>query len=238
MDFNILQQFRQQLYGCFEQSRDALFNLADALLSETQAHSVIELSLSPHFQRKWPSLYAALQLGKLNQARFEQTLVNFAPKPTPGQRLVLAVDASNIEGPFSDTSRDRGYLYVHNLPEWDTPVTVGWQFSTVVVLPPQPRLREPGHFELWTALVSMVHDELNVAESLGLVVLRPWESRQRALSPQQIRRGLGAIMDELGSPARPSQSRGKGTGRALEVKIEPAMRYKVVKKTLKKVKLA
>ncbi len=137
MDFNILQQFRQQLYGCFEQSRDALFNLADALLSETQAHSVIELSLSPHFQRKWPSLYAALQLGKLNQARFEQTLVNFAPKPTPGQRLVLAVDASNIEGPFSDTSRDRGYLYVHNLPEWDTPVTVGWQFSTVVVLPPQ-----------------------------------------------------------------------------------------------------
>ena len=44
MNFNILQEFRQALYGCFEQGRDALFNLADALLSETTAHSVIELS--------------------------------------------------------------------------------------------------------------------------------------------------------------------------------------------------
>src|SRR5881275_2036774 len=99
MNFNILQQFRQELYGCFEQSRDALFNLADALLSETQAHSVIELTLSPFFERKWSSLYAALQLGKLNQSRFEQTLVKFAPRPACNQRLVVAVDASNIERP-------------------------------------------------------------------------------------------------------------------------------------------
>ncbi len=137
MNFNILREFRQALYGCFEQGRDALFNLADALLSESQAHSVIELSLSPFFERKWPSLYGALQLGKLDQAHFEQTLVNFAPPPLAGHRLVLAVDASNIERPFSETSSDRGYLYVHNLPVCDKPVTVGWQFSTVVVLPAQ-----------------------------------------------------------------------------------------------------
>jgi DDE superfamily endonuclease len=436
MNFNTLKDFRQELYGCFGQSRDALFNLADALLSETTAHSVIELSLSPFFERKWPSLYAALQFGKLDQARFEQTLVNFAPPPLASGRLVLAVDASNIERPFSETSSDRGYLYVHNLPECDKPVTVGWQFSTVVVLPAQssshtyivsnrriptsqtpaqvaatqlkelrpyfeerpinlgdryyptkaflvevspdydllvrlkanrvfyrqgvvapvgergrgapakhgarfqcnaeathgppdrewqgvdeagaklavsewkglhlrqapqlplsimrvcrygesfkrrepieswfvwsgqselelsevwatykrrfsiehgfrfdkqellwcqPRLREPRQFELWTALVSMVHDELVVAEGLGLAILRPWESRHRALSPQQIRRGLGAIMDELGSPARPSQSRGKGRGRAFGAKIEPALRYKVVRKSRKKAKVA
>jgi hypothetical protein len=97
MNFNILQQFRQALYGCFEQGRDALFNLADALLSETTAHSVIELTLSPFFERKWPSLYAALQLGKLDQVHFEQTLINFAPPPLACGRLVLAVDASNIE---------------------------------------------------------------------------------------------------------------------------------------------
>src|SRR5205085_8559820 len=101
------------------------------------AHSVIELSLSAFFERKWPSLYAALQLGKLDQARFEQMLVNFAPPPLASGRLVLAVDASNIERPFSETSPDRGYLYVHNLPECDAPVTVGWQFSTVVVVPAQ-----------------------------------------------------------------------------------------------------
>ena len=438
MNFNTLQQFRQELYECFGQNRDALFNLADALLTETTAHSVIELTLSPLFERKWSSLYAALRLGKLNQARFEQTLVKFAPTPAPGQRLVLAVDASNIERPFSETSRDRGYLYVHNLPECDTPVTVGWQFSTVVVVPAQasshtyilsnrriptaqtpaqvaaaqlkalrphfeerpislgdryyptkdflvgvspdydlltrlkvnrvfyrpapvpvvaadsgkrrrgapakhgprfqcksaathgqadrqwagvdegggklevsewqglhlreavdlslrvirvrrygasgkqrdpieswfvwagqselalsevwatykrrfsiehgyrfdkqdllwsqPRLREPEHFELWTQVVSLVHDELIVAEGLGLGVLRPWESRQREISPQQLRRGLAAIMGELGSPARRCQSRGKGVGRFFGAKIEPALRYKAVKKSSKRVK--
>src|SRR5438132_4526842 len=137
MNFNILQQFRQALYECFSHSRDALFNLADALLTEAQAQSVIELTLSPLFERKWPSLYEALQTGKFDQAQFEQTLVKYAPKPTPQERLVLAVDASNIERPFSNTSPDRGYLYVHNLPECAKPVTVGWQFSSVVVVPPK-----------------------------------------------------------------------------------------------------
>jgi len=114
----------------------------------------------------------------------------------------------------------------------------GFRFDKQDLLWCQPRLREPRQFEVWTALVSMVHDELVVAEGLGLGVLRPWESRYRPLSPQQIRRGLGAIMDELGSPARPSQSRGKGKGRAFGAKIEPALRYKVVKKSREKAKVA
>lgn len=137
MNFNILHQFRQQMYQCLSASRDALFNLSDALLCETQAHSLVELSLSPHFTRQWPSIYQALQKGRVDQARFEQTLVQYAPEPMEGQRLVVAVDASNIERPFSDTSPDRGCLYVHNLPHSDKPVTVGWQFSTVVVVPPK-----------------------------------------------------------------------------------------------------
>src|SRR4051812_19077983 len=124
MNFNILQAFRQDLYKCFSHSRDGLFNLADALLTETQAHSLIELSLSPLFERKWPSIYEALQTGKLEQAQFEQTLVKYAPQAEAGQRLVVAVDATNIERPFSETSPDRGYLFVHDLPECDKPVTV------------------------------------------------------------------------------------------------------------------
>ncbi len=437
MNFNTLSHFRQELYACFSHSRDALFNLADALLTETAAQSLIELSLSPFFERQWPSIYEALQTGSLDQARFEQTLVKYAPRPAFGERLVVAVDASNIERPFSETSSERGYLYVHNLPECDKPVTVGWQFSTVVVVPPKatshtyivsnrriptaqtpagvaanqlreirgyfeqrpinlgdryyptkeflvgvsedydlllrlkanrvfyraapvvaedakrgrgrptlhgarfqckdptthgpadqewegldegggklevsgwhglhlrqavglalsiirvrrysasgkrrdpieswfvwvgqsslelakvwpiykrrysiehgfrfdkqdllwtkPRLREPEHFELWTGLVSLVHDQLVIAEGLGRAVLRPWESSQRRPSPQQIRRGLAAILNELGTPARPSQKRGKGRGRAFGAKLLPATRYKVVNKSRKKAKTA
>ncbi len=56
MNFNRLKHIRQQVYASFEQGADALFNLADALLSESQAQSLPELSLSPFFERQWPSV--------------------------------------------------------------------------------------------------------------------------------------------------------------------------------------
>ena len=55
MHFNTLELFRQQVYDCFERSRDALFNVCDALVSEPQARSLPELSLSVFFQRRWPT---------------------------------------------------------------------------------------------------------------------------------------------------------------------------------------
>jgi hypothetical protein len=59
MNLNALNEFRHAVYGCFKQAGDALFNALDALSSETAAHSFPELSLSPFFQRRWPSLYVA-----------------------------------------------------------------------------------------------------------------------------------------------------------------------------------
>ena len=66
MNFNRLKHIRQQVYASFEQGADALFNLADALLSESQAQSLPELSLSPFFERQWPSVYEALEDGRIN----------------------------------------------------------------------------------------------------------------------------------------------------------------------------
>lgn len=65
MNFNLLQAFRHEVYESFRASRDALFNLSDALLGEIQAHFQVELSLSPYFTRKWPSIYEALQKGQV-----------------------------------------------------------------------------------------------------------------------------------------------------------------------------
>ena len=56
MNLNTLNEFRHAVYGCFQRAGDALFNTVDALSSETLAHSFPELSLSPLFQRRWPSL--------------------------------------------------------------------------------------------------------------------------------------------------------------------------------------
>ena len=35
-------------------------------------------------------------------------------------------------------SRDRGMIYVPNMPHATKPVSVGWQFSTLMLLPEQP----------------------------------------------------------------------------------------------------
>ena len=139
MHFNTWQQVRQQMYNCFERSADALFNLSDALLSEPHARSLPELSLSAFFQRRWSSVYEALQDGRINveQLRdvFVQALIESKPADEP---IWLGLDSSSMQRLEAKSSRDRGMIYVPNMPHATKPVSVGWQFSTLMLLPEQP----------------------------------------------------------------------------------------------------
>ena len=83
MNLTILNDFRHEVYGCFERAADALFNTVDALLTETQAHSFPELSLSPWFQRRWCSLYEAFEDGRIDQERLRRV---FARVPAAASR--------------------------------------------------------------------------------------------------------------------------------------------------------
>jgi len=138
MNFNTLKQFRHEVYGCFGQAKDARWNTVDALLTEDRAHSFPELSLSPLFERQWPSLYEGLADGKIDQQRLRKVFTRFLPLPSAGQALWVGIDVSGIARPRSVTSPDRSAQYVHNLPECEKPVTYGWQFSTAVALPETP----------------------------------------------------------------------------------------------------
>ncbi len=139
MHFNTLDHLRQQMYGCFERSRDALFNLSDALLSESQARSLPELSLSVCFQRRWPSVYEALQDGRINVERLREVFVQvlLENKPTD-EPIWLGLDSSSMQRLEAESSRDRGMIYMPNMPHATKPVSVGWQFSTLMLLPEQP----------------------------------------------------------------------------------------------------
>jgi len=134
VNLNTLKAIRHQTASCFEQSRDALLELVDALCSEPQARTLPELSLSPLFRRKWPSLYEALEDGRINQRRWSEvwTAALLAQQQGP---VWVSVDSTNIERPEAETSPDRGMIYVPNLPHAKRPVSVGWQFSTVMLLP-------------------------------------------------------------------------------------------------------
>jgi hypothetical protein len=50
----------------------------------------------------------------------------------------ISVDSTSIPRPQAEASPDRGMIYLPNLPHASKPVSVGWQFSTVMLLPQQP----------------------------------------------------------------------------------------------------
>ena len=135
MDCDTLADFRRSLYACFQTPGDALMNLVDALCAETPAQSLVELSLSPFFERKWPSVYEAFQDAKIDRGALRKLFAANAPKPDAGQRFVLGGDASSILRVESKTAEDRTYVHASNLPDGVKPVRPGWRFSTLSVLP-------------------------------------------------------------------------------------------------------
>jgi hypothetical protein len=90
MECSTLADFRQKLYACFGNARDALMNTCDALLTQTNARSFVELSLSPFFVRRWPSLYEALEDAQIDRQALETLFVQAAGQPGAGSRMVLA----------------------------------------------------------------------------------------------------------------------------------------------------
>src|SRR6266566_9105459 len=88
MNFNRLQGFRHEVYGCFDRAADALFNTVDALLTETQAHSFPELSLSPLFERRWGSLYEAFEDGRIDQQRLRRVFARVSVAASRRQAAV------------------------------------------------------------------------------------------------------------------------------------------------------
>src|SRR3954471_7173472 len=125
MDATTLAVFRQGLYATFGRARDALFEVADALLTAPQPRSFVELSQAPSMQRRWPSCYAALGDGRIERAALRRLFARPLPPPAPGARLALALDTSPIHRPEAETVADRTLVYAPNAPAGAKPVLPG-----------------------------------------------------------------------------------------------------------------
>jgi hypothetical protein len=106
----------------------------------------------------------------------------------------------------------------------------GYRFDKQSLMWEQPRLRTPEQFERWSHIVAIAHNHLVLASPLVEAELRPWESKHRPASLQQVRRGLHKLLPELGNPTRPPKPRGKSKGRSQGTKVSPAPRFAVVRK--------
>jgi len=98
---------RAALYACFTRARDALFDLCDALATDPGARSFVALSQAPCFQRRWPSVYEALEDGQIERTALRALFTATAPRPAAGARTVLALDSSPIARPYARTAPDR-----------------------------------------------------------------------------------------------------------------------------------
>ena len=132
-----LTQFRLQVYQNFNKRADTLMDLVDALSSNTQARSVVELSLNTCFRRDYTSLFKALSAYKPEDAKknLAQLAAPYLPKPNKRSFWLLGVDVTPLSRPYAFRLEDRGYVYQPNPIRSNKPITIGHQYSDVICLP-------------------------------------------------------------------------------------------------------
>jgi hypothetical protein len=126
-NINKLIEFRQAVYANGMLSRrDAMFNLVDALIAESPVSSFAMLSQSSQFQRKWPSLYAAVEDGELHS----DWLRSYLARQVSQQGIcVFPLDGSPWPRPRSKVLDDRQYVYQATTDVNGGSVTIGYPYS-------------------------------------------------------------------------------------------------------------
>lgn len=147
-----LKQFRKQVYQNLNKRADAIMDLLDALSSNSQARSVVELSLEACFRREHTSVFkaiAAYQPGWMSKSLAQLAAASL---PVPCQRSfwLFGVDTTPAPRLYAQTLRDRGYVYQPAALQSNKPVTIGHCYSEVVLLP--EREVQQGH--LWVVPLS------------------------------------------------------------------------------------
>ena len=110
----------------------------------------------------------------------------------------------------------------------------GYRFDKQELLWDEPRLSSPQRTERWTHIVACAHNLLVLARPLVQGCYRPWETRSSVRTLTQVRRAMPTLLQQLGTPARAPQLRGKAPGRAKGFHPKPRTRHPVIRKTSKK----
>jgi hypothetical protein len=102
--------------------------------------------------------------------------------------------------------------------------TLGWT---------TPRVRHPEQADRWSWLILAAYAQLRLARACVADLRLPWERRYAPsrLTPWRVRRAVLALLQMLGTPARPPKPCGRSPGRPKGRLSGRARRYPAIKKT-------
>jgi hypothetical protein len=133
----MLAGFRGELYRCLEKRRDALFELADAVLcKQDRVHMLAELSLEPECRRGHGGVYDAVNAGRVRIARLRRALASLPLPRWDDGRIRLAADVSNWLRPDAETSPGRLFCHTYARGKGNAQMIPGWPYSVVAALEP------------------------------------------------------------------------------------------------------
>jgi hypothetical protein len=110
----------------------------------------------------------------------------------------------------------------------------GYRFDKQELLWDKPRFSTPQRSARWTQIVACAHNLLVLARPLLQGCYRPWERGDSLPTLAQVRRAMPTLLQQLGTPAKAPQPRGKAPGRAKGFHPQPRTRHAVIRKTSKK----
>ena len=129
------EQFRQRLYQNFTHRADTLMELVDAICSYTNANSIVEYSLADCFRRTHSNIFKGIDEFDLGDQTIASLAAPCLPEPQTKTFHLLATDVTPQPRQFARTLADRGMVYQPNAVAGNKPVTIGHQYSSVVLLP-------------------------------------------------------------------------------------------------------
>ena len=127
-----LKLFRDQVYHCLGNAKDAVFELTDAAILTRNPSSLAELSLSPVFRRQWHSTYEALS--DCRSSRDEMMAV-YTKQIKPSPRPLLVGDHSAWFRPDAVTLQERTYEHQPSRISVNRPIGIGFGYSTIAYIP-------------------------------------------------------------------------------------------------------
>lgn len=139
---NPLKFFRDKIYQFFSSRRDASFELIDSLSSNTQARSVVELSLNSVHRRNYCSItrvvdefYSPNTEKKKTHDSLTKILTEQCLQPQNRHYNLLSVDCTPNPRKHAPTQKDRSFVYAPSVISGNKPITIGHQYSVVTFMP-------------------------------------------------------------------------------------------------------